>query len=111
MTTLHDDLHLVLSWAQTTYPGIPSEVVDTSVYMNYEFATAVVIDVDFQETGKVWSATAMSWDRTGGVSAEQELGAGDLPGVLRRVDQFIHEQLEQQAKLEAMLNETPWDAE
>lgn len=109
MTTLHDDLHLVLSWCQTTYPGIPSEVRYATVYLNYDYSTAVVIGVDFEETGKVWYATATAWDRTGGVAADKDLAAGDLPGVLRAVQAFIEQEKVEADKLERLLSERPED--
>jgi hypothetical protein len=109
MTTLTDDLHLVLSWCQTTYPGIPSEVVDNTVYLNYDYATAVVVGVDFEETGKVWHATAIAWDRTGGIAADKELAQGDLPGVLRAVSAHLEQERDDADKLERLLSERPED--
>jgi hypothetical protein len=107
MTTLNDDLHLVLSWAQSTYPGTPSEVVDTQVYINFDFATAVCIGVEYHETGKVWYATATAWDRTGGVSDEKDIAAGHLPWVLQSVAKFLMDESVNQEKLERLLAQRP----
>jgi hypothetical protein len=109
MTTLNDDLHLALSWAQTTYPSTPSEVVNDSVYINYDYATAVVVDVEYTTAGKVWNAEALAWDRTGGVSDEHFIAMGGLPHVLREIAQFLMQEATKQDELEAVLSQRPED--
>lgn len=110
MTTLTDDLNLVLSWAQTTYPTtLHSEIVDSQVYLNYDYLTAVCVGVEYTEHGKVWYATATSWDRTGGVSDEKELGAGHLSWVLDKVAEHLMQESVNTEKLERLLADRPED--
>lgn len=109
MTTLTGDLELALKWAQATYPSTPSEIVGGSVYVNYGYREAVIIDVYYTEGGKTWVAGATAWDRTGGVCADGDIAEGNLGVVLDRVAVFLMREAIQQDKLERLLDERPED--
>lgn len=109
MTTLTDDLHLALSWAQTTYPGVPSEVVGDQVYINFGYLEAVCVGCEFTEHGKVWYATATAWDQSGGVMDEIGIAAGHKPHVFNEVAKFLITQANNEEKLERLLAFRPED--
>lgn len=110
MTTLMDDLHLALSWAQTTYPSTPSEVVGSEVYINYGYLEAVCIGCEYHPAaGKVWYATATAWDQSGGVVDEKYIAAGHKPYVFNEVAKFLITQANNEEKLERLLDARPED--
>ena len=83
------------------------EVVDQSVYVNFGFSEALVIDPHFHPAGMVWSVCAMAWDRTHGVSAEHEVDTVGERRLPRVVQDFLAEQARREAELEAILASIP----
>lgn len=112
MTTLSDDLNVLLSWAQTTYPNTPSSVDrDTgTVDIAFGFREAVVMSVEYAEDGKLWWASAMQWDQTGGICEDVGIAEShDLHPVLIEVAKFLIVQANNEEKLERLLEARPED--
>lgn len=75
---------------------------DTSVYVNFGYHEAlIVMPADHGQ----WTLTAMAWDRTGGVSAELELGAVREEYLVPVARAFLEEQAREEAALEQALSE------
>lgn len=113
MSVLTDDLNILLSWAQTTYPDTPSSVDrDTgTVDIAFGFREAVVMSVGYVEGGKLWWASAMQWDASGGICEDLHIAEGhDLHPVLLEVAKFLITQANNEEKLERLLDSRPEDS-
>lgn len=102
------DLHMALSWAQTTWGDtFPVHLEGSSVYIDFGYLEAVVIE---QVDGE-WQAWAMQWAPDHGVNDERELtdGSGEYTPMLVGVEKFLHEEKERQDKLEKLLATAPDD--
>jgi hypothetical protein len=112
VTTLTDDLNVLLSWAQTTYPGTPSSVDSDAgtVDIAFGFREAVVMSASYTEEGKLWYAEAMQWDASGGICEDLHIAEGfDLHPVLVEVAKFLMTQANNDEKLELRLEGRPED--
>lgn len=112
MTTLTDDLNVLLSWAQTAYPETPSSVDRDAgtVDIAFGFREAVVMSASYTDDGKLWYAEAMQWDASGGISEDLHIAESfDLHEVLIAVAKFLITQANNDAKLERLLDMRPED--
>ena len=103
MTTLHDDLLILRHAAQALVGGYDVEVVSSDVYINFDYRLAVVLSVEFTESGKTWFGTVTEWDETNGVKGEFDLYAGhDITLLFAAVNDYLEEHEKQCAKFEAI---------
>lgn len=90
---------------------VEHRVDDESIYVNYDFATALVIEPSDYYDNRYW-ITRMQWDRTGGVSAEHEYPCASPHGftpalVVIAVKRILADEEKQQRKMEALLANMP----
>lgn len=108
MTTLSEDLDRAVKVLR----GITDhdvQVVDQSVYVNFGYYEALVIDVRLTQYGKTYGVEAFTWDQSGGVSDEMfvaEVRMEQLPAVVKS---FLDDRAEDDCKLEEALAEMPED--
>jgi hypothetical protein len=115
MGSIREDLERVAAGVRGITKHDTEVVIDASsqtfaVYVNFDHAQALVIDAQLDVgRGMTWTMTAMAWDRTGGVSAEQWIGDVKEMYVAPLAKVFLDVQDENVRRLEAMMDERPDD--
>lgn len=101
MTTLVEDLQTAQLWAKGRFKH-DVEIVDAvSVYINFEFRTAVTITPEFTEDGKRWFADVTEWDASGGVNMEIPLSDTTFTEMTSRVSAWLDTWEQTQLEIEA----------
>ena len=100
-----EDVRLLLESVNVSHDVeyVTSGVGSPSVYVNWGHNLAVCIEPS-SETDGWFQVTAYAWDRTGGVSAETEIGQVSTPeSVVDLVFPWIERQEDEQRRIEAVL--------
>lgn len=92
------------------FPALEVEVADGSVYINFDFNAAVVIEPQLEPSGRWWYGEMLEWAPDHGVKKEEQIGTcSDLALLLDLVEFWLREREEEQRKLNELLDSRPDD--
>lgn len=112
MTSLKEDLERAATALRAVTKHeveVVSEPDDHCIYVNFGYLTALVITTQFTQHGQEWHVAVWTWDRSGGVESEQDLGWVRFAYLHGVVKEFLDRQDEQERQLAEILDSRPDD--
>ena len=108
--TLNEELEMARLETASKFPALEVVVQDGSVYINFGFSIAVVLEPELMDNGRWWHAEVLEWAADHGVKDEVWIGTSQsLTDLLVLVDAWLRAYLEQEAKTQAIIDAMPTD--
>lgn len=108
--SLNFELEMARLETRAKFPALEVVVQDGSVYVNFGWSEAVVIEPELVPAGRIWHAEVLHWDQTHGVDAEMHIDtAPRLTDLLDKVDHFLRTQAAADAATQAIIDSMPED--